>query len=216
MEMSGPRLTDGQSWEHRLFPFLVAAFSLAAGATLASTPRIALVSSQSPVQGIRTAIFAPSLPPPADMVQMHIADVVLPDGTNNGVVLLIDGASRYVLPVFVPASASESIRTGLKVTTGSGSPDVLARMVAAFGGEVSRIEVRQGSEQPVESRIIVRNGDRELSIEALPAEALALAANVHTPVFAARAMLTNQGIRKEAVDHLPGGLPSHLRDPEQL
>jgi len=91
---------------------------------------------------------------------VRIADVVLPEGTNNGVVLLIDGSSRYVLPVFVPATASESIRTGLKVVSGKGPPDVLGRMVAAFGGEVSRVEVRQGSEQPVESRIIVRNGDR--------------------------------------------------------
>jgi bifunctional DNase/RNase len=145
---------------------------------------------------------------------MRIADVVLPEGTNNGVVLLIDGASRYVLPVFIPASASESIRSGLKVA--SGAPDVLGRMVLALGGEVARIEVRQGADVPVAARIIIRNGGKELSIDALPAEALALAATGHAPVFAARAMLTNQGIRKEAVDHLPGGLPSHLHDPEQL
>jgi len=218
MDPGAPLTDQDRRWEHQIFFFLVVAFGVAAAATLTgplASPR-PLTHAEPPPPPAPEIVLSKASEMSPGLIAVRVADVLLPDGTNNGVVLLVDEASQYVLPVFLSAAESEAIRKGLKPDGHAGAPDLLGRAVAALGAEVERVEVRQGAHEAVESRVVLRRGGELLQLDARPADSLALAVMTHKPVFAPSVMLDAQGIRREAVQHLPGGLPSRLKDPEQL
>jgi bifunctional DNase/RNase len=212
MEPGSSSVEETRTWEHRLLGFLLAAFILSAGATLAAShPRSAVHPAQKVVAAV--AAFAST---PAGLIPVQVTDVVMPEGTTHGVVLLVDTASEYVLPIFLKATEGAMIRDGLRSANGASAADLLGRTVAALGGELRRVELGQGKDGPVETHVIVRLDGRDVRLDAQPADALALAVATKAPVFATPGMLLAQGIRRETVDHLPGGLPSRLKDPEDM
>jgi bifunctional DNase/RNase len=218
MDPGAPLTDQDRRWEHQLFVFLVIAFAIAASATLAGSASHSTVTAHlpPPPEAPPAIVLSKAADLSPGLVAVQVADVLLPDGTNNGVVLLVDEASRYVLPVFLPAAESEAIRKGLKPDGIQGAPDLLERTVTALGAEVERIEVHQGLHESVESRVVLRRDGQLMQLDARPADALALAVITHKPVYAPTVMLDAQGIRRDTITHLPGGLPSHLKDPEQL
>jgi bifunctional DNase/RNase len=209
MEPALPGPAGHRAWEHRLLFFLVGAFAIATGATLAAGAR-----ATRPTRISKTTTDEP--PGIAGLVPVKVVDVLLPDGTNNGVVLLADADSQHVLPIFLTATEGAVVRDGLHADEPPGSPDLLGRAVLALGGTVERVEVEQGANEPVKTLLVIRRQGRDVPIEAHPADALALAVVTHAPVYTTRTLLNGEGIRREAIDRLPGGLPSRLRDPEGL
>lgn len=203
---------DDRTWEHRLPALLLTAFAVAGSATLLGparpVPPDPLVLAPEVIAATAPAATAPGL------VLVRIADVILADGTSSGVVLLEDREAHSVLPVFLKAAESAAVREGMKSGDPHSSPELLSSAVAALGGVVLRVELIQGEEEAVSSRVVLQKNNEEVFLPARAADALALAAVTHTPVFTSLKMLDSQGIRRETVEHLPGGLPSRLRNPE--
>jgi hypothetical protein len=216
---SDDQWVDDRVWEHRLPIFLFASFCLAAGATLASRPAR---SDALPLPDDIATITLPTAVIPAattatviaGLVSVQIADVILPDGTASGVVLLEDKDAHNVLPVFLKAAESATVRESLRSGDPHSAPELLSHAIQALRGEVQRIEITQGAEEAVSCRVVLSDHGREVFLDARPADALALAATTHAPVYTTTKMLDSQGIRRETVERLPGGLPSRLRNPD--
>lgn len=212
--------TDERAWEQRLFPMLVAAFSVASAATLASAAAFRAPAPPLPPPAVTT--HAPSRPSVAargdHLVAVQVADVVVTDGASASVVLLEDGDKQWVLPLFVKQAQAEELRLGLRQgpTGRSGAATLLAQTVEMLGATVVRVEVDDVSGEDCLSQVVVRQGSVEVAIDARPEDAVAVALATGSPVFAASRVLTSRGIRREDVVHGVGGLPTNARHPERL
>jgi bifunctional DNase/RNase len=208
-----------RGWEHHLLPVLVTAFAIAAGATLFSTP----------VSG--AAALAPGKPPPlapaplpsraaplSGFVAMTVVDVIEQEGDGEGVVLLADGTSEVVLPLFVDSAGVTVVREGLAFNGGATprTGGLLGASLEALGADLVRVEVDLDESDASRARLVLVRDGVEVFVRSSPSEALALALVRHAPVFTAESCLQSRGIQRTQVRRRPGALPSNLKSPERL
>jgi bifunctional DNase/RNase len=216
---------ENRAWEHRLLPLLVTAFGIAVAATLAATaPNVALAASQATpprrATPVTTAVLAIE---PRDrsevMIQLQIADVVQAEGGETSVVLLSDSTSEHVLPMFLSAADGDLVQQhlhGKNAAEKSDPHNLLRHSVEALGGIVDRIELDEKSTDALVSDVILKRGDTEISLDAAPCDAFALALTTGIPVYVPNRVLLSRGIARASVKHATGGLPSGLKPPQRL
>lgn len=207
-----------RGWEHHLFSVLLAAFGLATAATVWP----ALAPAAAPA--VAEAAGEPSFPLPlpasgrAGFVAMAVVDLIEDEGDGEGVVLLEDGTSEIVLPIFVDAAGVAAVREGLALE-GTGAPGLIGLLgasLAALGASLERVEVESDGSSASRAHLVLRQEGLEVEVEASPSEALALALVTRAPVYTAEALLQSRGIQREQVRRRPGALPNTLKPPERL
>jgi bifunctional DNase/RNase len=216
-----------RSWEYRLLPLLVMAFGAASGATLASPgPIFTVTHRRAPLSApsTQTASFEAkrglATKEIAGLDEVRIVDVVVNEGDNTSVVLLIDRNAETVIPIFVERADGQIIREQLKASHAPSKTaelkSLLLETINSQGGTVERVEVRERKDDSFRSQVVLRRSNADVAVDAKLPEALALAASMGTPVFVERAVMSDQGIRKAAIMNKPEGFPSPLRKPESL
>ena len=227
---------EDRRWERRLFPLLVVTFFFAAGAALASAhPPPAPPPAASPASAsAATPTAATSEPVPTttnaskgrtttasavtllNLIPMQVADVVLAEGESTGVVLLVDNKAELVLPMFVVAAEGDLVRRSLRGEKPSGAHANLRQVVDSLGGEIERVEVTETRGEATQSQVVVRRGTEEVMVQAIPAEAIALALASGSQLFVGTSFATAQGIRRADIKRRPTGMPSSLKAPERM
>jgi hypothetical protein len=190
----------GGAW---VLPVLVAAFG---GMLVAAVPRHpvpALPRDARVVAETRTTAF----------IDLQLSEVLLPDGTGDGAVLLVDPDGRWTLPLFVSRAQAERLDQGA-----SGPEDSPARLLETALGQLGRpctaVELDEVDGQPA-GAIVLGDGRRLDVLGGQLEAALGLAVRSNAPVRASRRLLEARGIARGAPGEGPA-LPTGLRPSRSL
>jgi bifunctional DNase/RNase len=146
---------------------------------------------------------------PNEELQVEIKGLMLDPSSNVPIVILRDIRSQLFLPIWIGVFEANAIALRLE---GVEPPrpmthDLLRSVVEELGGEVEKIVISDLKESTFFARIHVRNEDRNLSIDARPSDAIALALRTSSPIFVLQSVLD----RAQAVD-----LTSDATDEDKL
>jgi uncharacterized protein len=148
--------------------------------------------------------IAASVKPPAGYVEMTVAGVV---GTASGsAVVLVDGARRIGIPVFIGGTEALSIQLRLegKRYERPLTHDLLDTMVAKLGGRIVAVRVDSIENQIFIGSVLLRRGKRIEEIDARVSDAVALAIGNRVPIYVASKVLEQSGVDVRELGIEPG------------
>ena len=130
------------------------------------------------------------------MIELTVHSVLYSLLSRHRVVLLKEEGEERYLPIWIGAHESEAIAMRLQ---GVSVPrplthDLLANVIAQFGGVVKYVVVNDLSNNTFFARIAVqRDGELQL-VDARPSDAIALAVRVSAPIYAEESVMEKAGI----------------------
>src|SRR2546430_5114488 len=128
---------------------------------------------------------------------MHLVGVRVELPTNNPIVLLreADGQHR-VLPIFIGAVEATAIAFALQgvVTQRPMTHDLLGNLLSELGVQVGRIVVTELREGTFYAAIEMAANGSQYAVSSRPADAIALAARLGTPIFADEVVLEEAAV----------------------
>ena len=142
--------------------------------------------------------------PPAGYLEMTVLDV---KGTVDGAaVLLVNQARSVVVPIMVGGTEALSIqlRQSKQRYQRPLTHDLLDSILHELGGSLVKVQVDDIRDGTFIGTVFVRKGNRVVSIDARPSDAIALAIGNGVPIFMAQRVIDEAGLRKDAS---PGGSP---------
>jgi bifunctional DNase/RNase len=128
------------------------------------------------------------------LVEMELLRVGSLD--DQVVVLLRSKAERKILPIWIGEAEANAISARMM---GRRLPrplthDLLDRVMAQLGGRLLRVQIEDLRETVFFGRIFIRQGQREIDIDARPSDSIALAVGAQVPILVARKVLDAAGV----------------------
>jgi uncharacterized protein len=129
--------------------------------------------------------------PPNDFVEMKLRGLILDPNTETPVLVLREVEGSVFLPIWIGAFEANAIALAVE---GIQAPrplthDLLRATLEALGGQLLRVEVHDLSAGTFFARLIVSTSSGELSVDARPSDAIALALRAEAPIWTARKVL---------------------------
>lgn len=129
--------------------------------------------------------------PTGDFVEMKLRGLILDPNTESPVLILREADGGLFLPIWIGAFEANAIALAVE---GIQPPrplthDLLRSTLEAFGGKLERVEVHDLAEGTFYARLVVSASTGDLSIDARPSDAIALALRVDAPIWTARKVL---------------------------
>jgi len=164
--------------------------------------------------------------PPKGFVTMTVLGVV-PAGDGNAV-FLIDAKHTVLLPIFVGDTEALSIALRLERRRFSRplTHDLIDELVSDLGGRVLAVHVDALKGSTFVGTVYLVQHGRVMEVDARPSDAIAIALGDRVPIFVARQVLDEAGIRAEDLEkravpekkRTPADVPppSELRDPKRV
>jgi uncharacterized protein len=139
------------------------------------------------------------------MIEMEVVRVAA-TANNQAVVILRSASERKLLPIWIGEAEANAIKLRL---AGRKPPrplthDLLDRVIASLGARLVKIHVEDLRDNVFYGRIFLRQGNKEIDIDARPSDSIALAVGARVPVIVARRVLDTAGVPEEAPP-APGG-----------
>jgi len=119
--------------------------------------------------------------------QMDISGLTVDPVTNSPIVILKEVDGDQTLPIWIgilEATAIASELEGIKFSRPM-THDLLHNMLEMLGIKVIKIEVCELKNNTYYALIHLKHGEKEMTIDARPSDALALALRVKSPIFVA-------------------------------
>ncbi len=192
----------------RLVTFLAA--SLLAGCVAASRAPTTAAPS-----GTAAVVSVPALPPsapsgPADAHPAAASPAGAPDGyvemtvgevtpTRDGnAVLLVDASNDLVVPIFVGPNEAMAIdlRHRKQRYQRPLTHDLLDAILRELGGSLVRVQIDDIKDNTFLGAVFVRTPTRVVELDARPSDAIALALGNRAPIFVARRVIEQAGVRR--------------------
>jgi len=142
----------------------------------------------------------PEPPAPADAVSMTIQDVKMDTATASPLVILQTAKKDRVLVVVIGATEAIAILRQLREEEPPPRPmthDLLKSVITRLGGRLRRIVVTGLVNGTFHAELVVERGETLMSIDSRPSDALALALRMGAPIFVARKVLDEAGMRPD-------------------
>jgi hypothetical protein len=137
---------------------------------------------------VATAVGTPARDAQAS-VELELAGVLpLPDG-NGGILVLREKGSETILPLIVPDG-----RGSAPAVAGGG---LLGRTIHALGGRVAQVEIDRTDDTSAGARVRLAQGAKQVELEAVPSESVALAVAEGVPIVTTRRLLEEEGLSPE-------------------
>ena len=124
---------------------------------------------------------------------MVISGLTVDPITNSPIVILKEIDGDKTLPIWIgllEATAIASEMEGIKFSRPM-THDLLKNMMEIMKVEVIRIEVCDLKNNTYYAMIHIKQGDKELSIDARPSDALAISLRVKAPIFVSEEVIRN-------------------------
>lgn len=161
---------------------------------------------------------------PSGFVRMEVMGV-LPTAEGNAV-FLGDRDNQTVVPIWIGAAEAMSIQLRMERRRFERplTHDLLDAMVKELGGQILRVHVDDLKGSTFVATVVVRAGDRVISMDARPSDAIAVAVGNRVPIYVAIDVVDRTGLGQEDLPEEPFEVPSledvlpeghHLRDREE-
>jgi bifunctional DNase/RNase len=166
------------------------------------------------VAGSRAGSRSPRAPGP-DMQEVEVLGVrAMPDGEANMLYLGAKDASA-VLPLVVGRAEATAIEIRLRAATPPRplTHDLLGKAIETLGARVVRVEIDGLRDGTFFATIRLAQGGKALALDARPSDSVALALRTGAPIYAARKVLDDGGLRRDELE-APGGKESGEAPPK--
>ncbi len=134
------------------------------------------------------------------MIKVTIADVIKQKqgdahGTHH-VVVLLDEAGRRILPIWVGPFEGEALAIGLREfpTPRPLTFPLMANLLRAAGAKVEEVRIEALKGETFYGIVKLRTGDTVREVDARPSDALALAVQMDSPIYASSQVLDRAGV----------------------
>jgi uncharacterized protein len=127
----------------------------------------------------------------SDLVPMTIKGLMLDPISNAPIVVLKDDSERIFLPIWVGIFEANAIALRLEniETPRPMTHDLLRTLLDTFEAKVLRIVINDLRESTFFATVDIEAGERSISIDARPSDAIALAIRSEAPIFVAQSVL---------------------------
>ncbi|MGI9860298.1 bifunctional nuclease family protein [Moorella naiadis] len=118
------------------------------------------------------------------LIPVKVKQLVL-DQTLNPVVLLGDAEGTQVLPIWVGPFEAQAIALAMQgiLTPRPLTHDLLRSLCENLGAEVNKVLVQDIRDGTYYAELYLRQGDREVVVDARPSDAIALALRTNAPLY---------------------------------
>lgn len=137
---------------------------------------------------------------------MTVGGLTLDPVTKTPIVVLKDEAENLNLPIWIGLLEATSMATeleGIKMARPM-THDLLKNLLEEFGARVEAIEVTKLEENTFYAVIHIQIGDRRLTIDSRPSDAISLALRTESPIYVARAVLEASSVLSEGKEDQHG------------
>lgn len=141
------------------------------------------------------AALAPQTAKEAQMIEVTVEDVVLrtkgDEVVDSRVVLLKEAGGERRVPIWVgsPEAAALALHLGGEAMPRPMTADLLAKVIAATGAAVKRVEINALREETFYATVVLGTGDGTKEVDARPSDALNLALRVGAPILVSEELM---------------------------
>ncbi len=145
----------------------------------------------------------------AESIQMEVKGLMLDPTSNLPIVILRDEATNSFLPIWIGVFEANAIALRIEgvETPRPMTHDLMRSFLEDLGAEVTRILISDLRENTFFAEIHLSIGQRDLTVDSRPSDALALALRAEAPIFVRQTVLD----KAQAID-----LAGNLEDDERL
>jgi bifunctional DNase/RNase len=119
------------------------------------------------------------------MVEAELIEIRINEVEHEQLIILGEKQGERRLPIVIGLCEANAIQIrvhGIQPQRPL-THDLLANSVAALGGEIDRIVINDLADGTYYAQVLVLQGDEEVTIDARPSDAVALAVRVGCPIF---------------------------------
>ncbi len=118
-------------------------------------------------------------------IKMDVHAITLDTDANSPILLLKEKDGERSLPIWIGLLEATAIATEMEKIRFERpmTHDLLANMVDTLGATVLRVEVTDIIENTYYARLVIRQGEREILVDARPSDAVALALRTGAEIF---------------------------------
>ncbi len=147
---------------------------------------------------------------PEGYVAVRVAGVIPTE--EGAAVLLTDDKEQVVLPIFIGGTEALSIQLRLEERSHPRplTHDLLESILGTLGGRIVKVHVDDVRDGVFIGSVFVRRDDWIFKVDARPSDAVALAIGNKVPVYVAREVLDEAGVKRQDLEQRrvmppPGG-----------
>lgn len=135
-------------------------------------------------------------------IEVQVAGLNIDPFTNMPVVVLRDASGKYELPIWIGLVEASAIATQLeKIQLARPmTHDLLRRLLDETGTKLVRVEVSDLKDDTFFATLHLTVGDRAVTIDSRPSDAIALALRTGAPIFVSEQILEQARKSDEATD----------------
>ena len=134
------------------------------------------------------------------MIEMKVMGIALDTRTGSPIVVLHDLDNRRALPIWIgSAEASAIIRKIEKLSvTRPMTHDLIVDIVKQTGYSVDRVEINDVEKETYYAMIFLTNGEKEITIDSRPSDAIAVAMRADAPILVTANVLMNGAVSTDS------------------
>jgi len=149
-----------------------------------------------------------------DFILMTVGGLTLDPVTKTPIVILKDPENKLNLPIWIGLLEATSMATeleGIKMARPM-THDLLRTIMDELGAKVEWVDVTALKENTYFATIFVRAGDRQITIDARPSDAISLALRAKCPIYVAKAVLEASSVLQQVDEGKEQDLSNVSRD----
>lgn len=125
------------------------------------------------------------------VVEMFVGGLVLDPNTQAPVVVLKDESGKIALPIWIGVAEATSIASAIKQLSMQRplTHDLMQNAFDELGVKVQRVLITDLKDSTYFAELVVSHGDRIISLDARPSDAIGVALRSDAPIFVAQAVL---------------------------
>lgn len=152
-------------------------------------------------------------PPQDATVEMFVGGLVLDPNTQAPVVILKTESGDITMPIWIGIAEATSIASAIKQVP-MGRPlthDLMHSLLNETGARVRRVSITELRDDTYFAELLIGVGERLITLDSRPSDAIALAVRASAPIYVAREVLSKASARFGA---LPPALITHSKGEE--
>ena len=137
------------------------------------------------------------------LIEMTIKGLMIDPISNMPIIILRDPKTSAVLPIWVGIFEANAIALQIEkiATPRPMTHDLLKNILTGMQASVEKIVITELKDNTFYALVYLRHGDRRLSIDSRPSDAIALALRTESPIFVESEVIEkakNAGLTKDA------------------